>query len=139
MELAHLTPTVADQYREHFGDAGAFDTALFPELATQSLMAEALRRDSPVIQEDLEAMHQTLYRLPMPAPDTAHWPSGQSMMVPSATTQEMPPMFYAAPQAIPVVEEAPPAPVEEEPRATRRERRQQEAEAQQEQQEGQEA
>ena len=136
MELAHSTPSVSDQYRERFGEAGYFDTTLFPELATLGLMAEALRRDSPVTQADLEAMHWTLYSLPMPTPETAQWPSGAPGAVPSATTTTLPPEFYIAPQAVPVVEEpapapvetpapveAAPAPVEEEAQRSRRERR----------------
>jgi hypothetical protein len=141
MELAHSTPTVSDQYRERFGEAGYFDTALFPELATLGLMAEALRRDSPVTQADLEAMHWTLYSLPMPTPETAQWPSGAPGAVPSATATTLPPEFYLTPQAVPVVEEPAPAPapveapapvaavpVEAEPPASRRERRGSESE-----------
>jgi hypothetical protein len=112
MELAHHTPSVSDQYRERFGEAGYFDTALFPELATLGLMAEALRRDTPVTQADLEAMHWTLYSLPMPTPETAQWPSGAPGAVPSATATTLPPEFYITPQAVPVVEEPAPAPVE---------------------------
>ena len=134
MELAHSTPSVSDQYRERFGEAGYFDTTLFPELATLGLMAEALRRDSPVTQADLEAMHWTLYSLPMPTPETAQWPSGAPGAVPSATTTTLPPEFYIAPQAVPVEAEPAPAPVEapvpvetapveEEAQGRRRERR----------------
>jgi hypothetical protein len=136
MEQTPSPPTVVEQYREKFGDAGYFDTALFPELATLGLMAEAVRRGTPVTQADLEAMHETLYHLPMPTPETAQWPSGAPGAVPSATTTTLPPEFYIAPQAVPVVEEpapapvetpapveAAPAPVEEEAQRSRRERR----------------
>jgi hypothetical protein len=136
MELAHSTPSVSDQYRERFGEAGYFDTTLFPELATLGLMAEALRRDSPVTQADLEAMHWTLYSLPMPTPETAQWPSGAPGAVPSATAETLPPEFYIfpslrgntgdqadAPVETPAPVEAAPAPGEDEAQGRRRERR----------------
>jgi len=100
--------TVADQYHAKFGEDGAFDRALFPELATVSLMAEALRRDSPVTQEDLEAMHQQLYRQPMPTPETTSHPSGAGVTTPSATVQDIPAFFTEVPPP-PVVEEPPAA------------------------------
>ena len=65
-EYHYLTPSVFDEYLAKFGPEADFDRGLFSEMATQSLMAEAVRRGSPVTQEDLEAMHQTLYRQPMP-------------------------------------------------------------------------
>ena len=99
MELTHQTPpSVADQYHARFGDAGAFDRSLFPELATVALMAEALRRDSPVTQEDLEAAHQTLYRQPMPTPETTSAPSGVQAAPPGPEEAAYPAFFYAPPQ-----------------------------------------
>ena len=78
MELSHqVLPSIAAQYQMRFGDAGAFNRALFPEIATVALMTEALRRGAPVSLEDLDAMHQTLYHQPL-AGDTAAHPSGSS-------------------------------------------------------------
>lgn len=114
MELAHhVPPSVADQYRARFGEAGAFETAHFPETVTMALMAEALRRDAPVTREDLEATHQMLYHLPMPEAQPV-WPSGYQPPTPAAAPQ-WPPDFYTAvpPAPVPEVAPAPPEASEE--------------------------
>lgn len=106
MELAHHTPpSLADQYTTRFGEAGAFDRSLFPEVATLAMMAEALRRDSPVTDDDLQAAHQTLYRQPMPAPGQAVVPSGYGAPEPPPPPQDERVLFAA----IPPVEMPPPA------------------------------
>jgi hypothetical protein len=98
MELSHQVPaSISDQYATRFGEAGAFDRALFPEVATLALMAEALRRDSPVTDDDLEAAHQTLYRQPMPAPGQAVVPSGYGVPETPAPPQDERVLFAAIP------------------------------------------
>jgi hypothetical protein len=106
-----IPPSVPDQYLAQFGEEGAFDRALLPEVATLSLMADALRRGSPVTQDDLESMHQTLYRQPMPAEGQAVAPSGLTPPVPDAAADL--PAFFTAIPPVPVDEPPVEAPAEE--------------------------
>lgn len=78
----HL-PSVVEEYYATFGDPGIFDRSLFPEPVTIALCAEALRRGTPITQEDLELQHQLLYGTPMPASGQAAHPSGATVPEPT--------------------------------------------------------